>query len=536
MTEKQQKLMSYRGGQVDTIVYGGARGGGKTLGASGFKAALDICEEYSEKEFNRLGLREQEYRMTRLGNMKKYYKLVTDYPEYRCAIVRRTESSLLTSTKTECDKVYPGYGGKFNSKMNKYVFPSGAEIYLRPVRQDRDLDWFQGQNLHRLVVEELTQFRIEEIEKLESAVRSSHKHIRAMKIYTTNPGGIGHSWVRQKYIDVCPPKKDGKPIYLSRLDLEYQPLRPNRIHVTREGERYIFIPSLVFDNPHLSEKDEQYIRNLMNKNEILKRMWLYGDWGVFAGQFFDMWNPDLHVMDEFEFYGVGSKVELIKARKTFDWSDYRLFRSFDYGYGAPWACGAYAVNNYTGDIIKFAEIVEKGLTSTQQAKRVNEFFKEVYNLENKHFEMNVADPKSYWQKQDRKETFKAPREDYEEQGIMLSKGINERIQGAMAVLEALRIRDNDEQGSGYPRMRYLSCCDYSIETMPNLPTDEKNPNDVDTKAEDHSYDSDRYFLMKVIGEYFDKPENKRQKKSWRDKIGKSGHGDDIATLSSWKVA
>jgi hypothetical protein len=210
-----------------------------------------------------------------------------------------------------------------------------------------------------------------------------------------------------------------------------------------------------------------------------------------------------------------------------------LYRAFDYGYGAPWACVALAVDNDTGEIYQFAEIVEKGLTGVQQAKLTNDFFLENYNLTNDDFELNIADPKSFWQNKDRGDGFTTVKDDYEEAGIILTPGINLREQGAMAVSEALRIREN-----GLPRLRFLNCCTYSIETIPLLPTDEKNPNDVDTHAEDHSYDALRYFLMTAIGE-MKKFIAEKVKVSWRDKIGKLKNvGDSMGLVGapgSWKV-
>lgn len=85
----------------------------------------------------------------------------------------------------------------------------------------------------------------------------------------------------------------------------------------------------------------------------------------------------------------------------------------------------------------------------------------------------------------------------------------------MAMLEALRIRED-----GLPQLRYLSCCEESRVTIPNLPADPKNPNDVDTKARDHSYDSDRYFIMKVRASGV-KISGKEEKEGWRDRISKN---------------
>jgi hypothetical protein len=384
--------------------------------------------------------------------------------------------------------------------------------------------------MHRLGIEELTQFSAEEVDEMESCCRSSHDFIRAMKIYTTNPGKRGHKWVKEKFIDPCKALPDGDPRYLEQYDLTFQPLKSNKPHVTASGETFVFIPSLVFDNEHLSEKDENYVRNLMNKNEILRRMWLFGDWDVFAGQFFDIWDERVHMMDEKEFYKANSEVDLIGKRMRYDWSDYRLYCSNDYGFAesSAWACGFYAVD-MDNDVYKIGEIVRSGLTITEQARETKKFLKKRYSLDINDFEMVIADPKSYWQRQDKGTEFWTFERAYQDEGITLTKGINDREAGAMAVMELLYIRK-----SGLPQMRVLSCCEDTCQSIPLLPASKKNPNDVDTTVFDHPYDETRYFAMMIRG---DSPKDeKKKKRTWRDKMRERMTGVYEGRPKSWKAA
>jgi hypothetical protein len=528
---KQAILMN---AEYDIIVYGGARGGGKTFAVSGNKSILHVREEYTEEEMQELGIDPSGWRVTKRDGTKIFYKVSIDYPHYRCVIVRHLEMELLATVKVECDKVFPKFGGRWIGNMMKYVFPSGCEVLLKYCNDEKALDFFKSANFHMLIVEELTTFKEEWIEVMEGGIRSTDPILKAMKIYTTNPGGLGHSWVKKKFIDKCRPLPDGDPVMAKIDDIEiiYQPLKPNKPAKTKAGESIYFIPSLVFDNPYLVDNDKAYIKNLNAKNEILRKMWLLGDWTVFAGQFFDFFDYNIHVVEEEIFFGscAEDKGDLIRKRMDFDWSHYRLFRSYDYGYGegSAWSCGAYALHKYNGDIYKFAEIVLPKLTARQQAKMTNEYFLNVYNLKPEHFEREIADPKSFWSNLDQGAEFRTAWDEYKDEGIILVAGKNDRQQGAMAMLEALKINPD-----GSVRFRYLSNCWQSIEGIVNLPSDPKNPNDVDTHAFDHTYDSDRYFVM-AINEEFREPDVESGK-SWRDKIMEA---DALTEQGSgmWKVS
>jgi hypothetical protein len=74
------------------------------------------------------------------------------------------------------------------------------------------------------------------------------------------------------------------------------------------------------------------------------------------------------------------------------------------------------------------------------------------------------------------------------------KADNDRLPGAALVSELLRVR-----GDGQPRLLVSSVCRNLIRTLPALPRDSRNPEDVDTRAEDHAYDALRYGLMHLLG-------------------------------------
>lgn len=90
----------------------------------------------------------------------------------------------------------------------------------------------------------------------------------------TNPDGVGNLWVRELWIErQFPPE-----ILEAGLDAEFA-----------------FVQSLPEDNPYL---DETYWQDLRSQPKDVQRAWIEGDWYVFAGQVFRL--KDEHVYDPFE--------------------------------------------------------------------------------------------------------------------------------------------------------------------------------------------------------------------------------------------
>ena len=86
----------------------------------------------------------------------------------------------------------------------------------------------------------------------------------------TNPGGIGHGWNKRNFVDHA------------ALD--------------DERERYAYISATVYDNKYQAAT---YIKQLESLTEKEKKMYLFGSWDVFSGQFFDEWNEKVHTCNPF---------------------------------------------------------------------------------------------------------------------------------------------------------------------------------------------------------------------------------------------
>jgi hypothetical protein len=268
------------------------------------------------------------------------------------------------------------------------------------------------------------------------------------------------------------------------MEIQEQEIYSETLHKTKKI-RTQYIPALATENPFITD---DYIFELEQKPEALRRALLQGDWDSFEGQAFPEivikpQNTDrrwTHVIDPFD----------IPA----DWPRYF---SFDYGYSDPFACQwwamdhkgrAYLYREWYGCVPKKADTGLR-LTPVQIVDGILE--REEKEISENIRVLRTADPSIF----DKSRGYSiadqmAPGYMGRERGVLFSKGDNTRIAGKMEVHERLRF---DEDGK--PMMYIFSTCQDWIRTVPNLPYDEKKVEDIDTDAEDHDYDATRYFLM-----------------------------------------
>ena len=497
------------------IFYGGARGGGKSLMLS-WKAALTPRKWYYE--YNRKKItKEQADHLKKEGKtcQVKVERISIDYPDYIALLIRRTYPQLERNLKPECDKLYRLYGAKWQERSKCYLFPSGAKVYLVHCQDRRALDNYIGGNYNFIGIDEANQFPEDWVEELSTSARTDNQELKPQICLTSNPGNIGHIWLKKKFIDVCPPTTVGKPVYNDEFDVYYQKNKSGDAYVDEEGISWQFIPATVFDNPTLLHNDPAYVRKLKKLNPILRAMWLEGRWDVFAGTFFDNWNPMHHVIPQSDFqYGVHFKK-----------GSHSLYRFYDYGTKAPFVCLFAAVDRDQNMII-FDEITETGLSASKQAQFVNKYTWDKHKLKPTDFDDDIADP-AYWTKHSEKEgALYSPADFYSDEGIHLAKANNDRKSGAKIVYEALEVPDEGE-----PRIRFTENCSQSIETFPNLPSAENDPEDIDTDAPDHHYDACRYGCLKVLPSLVTA---EKRKKGWRHRLFESAPIGGGST--NWKSA
>lgn len=164
-------------------------------------------------------------------------------------------------------EIFPSLGAEYFSGIKTWIFPDGCRLKLRFVERDEDADNYQGHQYSWIGIDEAgTWPNPDPIDKLRATLRSPHGLPCVMRS-TANPGGIGHQWLKERYVMPSDPLK---PFY----DEERRVWR-------------VFIPSRLQDNKRLLEADPGYIDRLKSSGPPwLVRAWLEGDWDASAGDSF----------------------------------------------------------------------------------------------------------------------------------------------------------------------------------------------------------------------------------------------------------
>lgn len=429
------------------VGYGGARGGGKSW-AVRVKAVL----------------------------------LCLHYPGIKVMIVRRTYPELQENHIFPLCELLNCYGdsrerfASYNDSKKHIVFPNGSRILFRYLENEKDALRFQGTEVDVLFVDEATQQSEGKMDKLRACVRGVNAFPKRI-YFTCNPGGEGHAWVKRLFID-------------------------RRFKEHEDPEDYSFIQALVTDNKALMESNQDYVKQLQSLPEKLRKAWLDGDWDIFEGQFFEDFRQEPDVKAAIEHGCTLSAEELRAAHRwchviaPIDLSrgnarGWTIYRSYDFGYGKPFSCAWWAVD-YDGVFYRILELYgctetpNEGLrwTPDQQFKEIARIEREHPWLKGKKIE-GVADP-AIWDAS-RGESIADTAMRY---GLYFVPGDHERIPGWMQCHYRLQF---DEEG--YARMYVFDNCKGFIRTIPLMMYDEHNPEDLDTKLEDHIADEWRYMCM-----------------------------------------
>lgn len=411
-------------------------------------------------------------------------------PHYKGLVLRKTYPQLTELIEKSIGYYRGAYKkAKYNDSKHCWTFPSGAKIYFGSMQHTKDKFNYQGKAYDYVAFDELTQFTYDEYVYLFSRNRPNGPGTRVYIRASANPGGVGHGWVKQRFITAAKPMT---PI------IEKMSVKLPSGEVRNVERRRIFVPSSVFDNQHLLNNDPNYLANLALLPEAEKRALLYGDWESFSGQVFAEWvdNPD--------FYNERRNTHVIAPfRVPSDWS---IYRGFDWGYAKPFSVGWYAVD-HDKRIYRIRELY--GCTDApdtgvkwepaQVARKIKEIESEDINLKGKRVR-GVADPAIF---ADDRGAGTSIASLMGREGVFFDKGNHERLSGKMQMHNRLRF---DEEG--LPMLYIFSTCKHFIRTVPSLVYSQTDVEDVDTKGEDHIYDECRYVLM----EYPITPKPAKEKK------------------------
>lgn len=434
----QQLLISC---PIFEVFFGGARGGGKTDGMLG-----DWLQHSGQ------------------------------YGEAAVGVFFRRAFVNLSEVIARSSQIFTKLGARWRGDQATWVMPNGARLLFRHLDRDTDADNYQGHNYTRVYVEEITQFPSPKpINKLKATLRSARGVAVGFRA-TGNPGGAGHGWVKERYINPAP-----KGFQVLKEEFE-NPFTKEKLYLERT-----FIPSRLEDNRLLMENDPLYVARLASAgSKQLVQAWLLGEWDIIDGAFFDEFSSAVHILP----HSIIGKVPQSAL----------VFRSHDWGFAKPFSTGWYAVADGTwadiprGAMVKISEwygIANDGSPNVgirldsgpvgAGIRRRDLELKEQYGL---HVRYGVADPSIF-----ARDGGPSISEQMSKEGCHWQRADNKRMPGWQQMRRRLIGTD------GKPLLYFSEACHDTIRTITTLQHDERNAEDLDSDGEDHAADETRYACM-----------------------------------------
>jgi hypothetical protein len=418
---------------ITEVFFGGARGGGKTDGVLGKWA---IKSQRYGRGFNAVFFRKE-------------------MPQ---------QDDLIDRAKD----IYCRMGGGWQEQKRMFLMPGGGRVRFRPLENVLDAEKYQGQNISDAAVEEAGNYPLSApIDRLFGCLRSS-VGVPVQLILTGNPGGPGHQWIRQRYIDPAPV---GMQILVREL---------------KNGNQHkaVYIPSKLEQNRILLAQDPGYANRLyLVGSPNLVRAWLEGDWSVIEGAYFPEFSMAKHVLQPFEIPAHWARI-----------------RAMDWGSAKPFCVLWLAVSDGSIEAIPRGALVvyrewygwngEPNVGCKMTAGAVGDGIRKIEGFDTNHREPmsdEVLDPAAF--SEDGGPSLA------ERMNLNFRRADNKRVAkgGAMGGWDQLRERLNGVDG--VPMLYLFSTCTHTIRTLPALQHDPHKAEDVDTEAEDHAPDALRYGCM-----------------------------------------
>lgn len=341
----------------------------------------------------------------------------------------------------------------YNESKHIATLINGTTVKFRYIRNFADAEGYQGRSMDWIGVDELTKYEERSIQVLLSCLRSA-KGFKPRFRATCNPGGIGHTWVKERYII---PTEYGKKAIVDPVT----------------GGLIMFIPATVYDNKILVENDPRYVKRLENLPEAEKQAFLFGNWDIFEGQYFGEFKKEIHVIESF----------VIPEH----WKRYIAM-----DYGLDMLAVLWIARDTEGNAYIYKELHEPNLIVSEATKRIIE----INNGDEYEY---IYAPRDLWNR--RQETGKSVADIFFENDLMLTKTSVNRVDGWLATKEWLKVTEQRDIETGETirtsKLKIFRNCKNLIRNLPQVQIDEKNPNDVATEPHEltHINDALRYFCV-----------------------------------------
>ena len=197
---------------------------------------------------------------------RKAVLLALNYPDLNILILRRTLPELRVNIVEPLMKELYGFA-EYNVTERVFRFPNGSKIRMGFCDSEADVYQYQGHEYDVICLEEATHFTETQMQFLTTCNRSVRTDFTPRMYYTCNPGGVGHGWVKERFITAAQP--------MQTIWEQFKVRFPDGHEETRWKSR-IFVPSSVFDNKILLANNPDYLTSLASMPEQERKALLYG--------------------------------------------------------------------------------------------------------------------------------------------------------------------------------------------------------------------------------------------------------------------
>lgn len=423
--------------------------------------------------------------------------------QYKGVIFRQTFpqlEDLITKSKRWIPQLFPD--AKWNGSLYKWVFATGEELLFRQFNKPDDYWKYHGQEFQFIGWDELTNWAtLEGYISMMSCLRTTNAEIPLRCRATANPYGPGHNVVKFHFEL---PAKDG--IIRAKV---YEFEDPTTREIVRMKLYRLAIKGTVWENTILLKAQPNYIAQLKEQadNPAKIAAWLEGSWDIVAGGMFDdVWMPKYNVLRRFNIP-----------------ETWRVDRSFDWGSSKPFSVGWWAQSNgedyqdasgnwrssVKGDLFRIAEWygwngkpneglrmlnrdIARGIRERDHILCPN---RRVYAGPADNQITEIVNGTSIAMDMAKQVRLKNNRIVSGVTWTRSDKAKGSRVTGWEKIRAMMQNAHPTKGPREHPGLFVFDNCDQFIRTVPVLPRCEKNPDDVNSDAEDHIADEVRYRVL-----------------------------------------